>query len=112
VSLDTVVEAPILPEGGPGEGRPYVIVVGNEKGGSGKSTAAMHLIVALAKLDFKLGSIDLDARQQPVALYRQPPRARRRKRRGAGNALAPQRAALGARDPDGIRGRGARPPAP
>jgi chromosome partitioning protein len=52
VSLDTVGEAPILPEVGPGEGRPYVIVVGNEKGGSGKSTAAMHLIVALAKLDF------------------------------------------------------------
>jgi chromosome partitioning protein len=69
VSLDTVVEAPILPEGGPGEGRPYVIVVGNEKGGSGKSTAAMHLIVALAKLDFKLGSIDLDARQSSLSRY-------------------------------------------
>ncbi len=69
MSLDTIVDAPILPGGGPGEGRPYVIVVGNEKGGSGKSTTAMHLIVALAKLDFRLGSIDLDARQSTLSRY-------------------------------------------
>ena len=64
---------PILPEGrpggGPGEGRPYVIVVGNEKGGTGKSTTAMHLIVALIKLGYKLGSIDLDARQSSLSRY-------------------------------------------
>jgi chromosome partitioning protein len=69
LSLDTVVDAPILPEGGPGKGRPYVIVIGNEKGGTGKSTTAMHLIVALAKLGFKLGSIDLDARQSSLSRY-------------------------------------------
>jgi len=69
LSLDTVVDAPILPASGPGEGRPYVIVIGNEKGGTGKSTTAMHLIVALAKLDFKLGSIDLDARQSSLSRY-------------------------------------------
>jgi len=63
------VDEPILAEGGPGEGRPYVIVIGNEKGGSGKSTTAMHLIVALAKLDFKIGSIDLDARQSSLTRY-------------------------------------------
>ena len=40
-----------------------VIVLGNEKGGSGKSTSALHLIVALLKRGFKVGSIDLDARQ-------------------------------------------------
>ena len=69
MSLDTVVDAPVLPEGGPGEGRPYVIVIGNEKGGTGKSTTAMHLIVALAKLDFRLGSVDLDARQSSLSRY-------------------------------------------
>ncbi len=51
------------------EARPYVIVVGNEKGGTGKSTTAMHLIVALAKLGFTMGSIDLDARQSSLSRY-------------------------------------------
>ncbi len=44
-------------------GRPRIIVLGNEKGGSGKSTTAVHLIVALLKRGFSVGSIDLDARQ-------------------------------------------------
>jgi len=69
VSADTFVDDPLLPEGDPGRSRPYVIVIGNEKGGTGKSTTAMHLIVALAKLDFKLGSIDLDARQSSLSRY-------------------------------------------
>ncbi|MBV5326009.1 MAG: AAA family ATPase, partial [Rhodospirillaceae bacterium] len=42
---------------------PHIIVLGNEKGGSGKSTTAMHLIVALLAAGKKVGSIDLDARQ-------------------------------------------------
>ena len=69
MSLDTVVDAPILPEGDPGQDRPYIIVVGNEKGGSGKSTTAMHLIVALAKLGYDVGSLDLDARQSSLTRY-------------------------------------------
>jgi len=69
VSLETLTDLPILPEGGPGEGRPYVIVVGNEKGGSGKSTTAMHLIVALIKIGYKLGSIDLDTRQSSLSRH-------------------------------------------
>ena len=44
-------------------GGPRIIVLGNEKGGSGKSTVAAHLIVALLKRGFSVGSIDLDARQ-------------------------------------------------
>jgi chromosome partitioning protein len=40
-----------------------VIVLGNEKGGSGKSTTAMHLVVALLKAGHQVGAIDLDARQ-------------------------------------------------
>ncbi len=69
LSLDSVVDTPILPVSSPGKGRPYVIVIGNEKGGTGKSTTAMHLIVALAKIGFKLGSIDLDARQSSLSRY-------------------------------------------
>ncbi len=42
---------------------PRILVLGNEKGGSGKSTTAVHLIVALLKRGFSVGSIDLDARQ-------------------------------------------------
>ncbi|RDD62813.1 division plane positioning ATPase MipZ [Ferruginivarius sediminum] len=48
--------------GGSGGG-PHVIVLGNEKGGSGKSTTAMHLVVALMKDGHRVGTIDLDARQ-------------------------------------------------
>ncbi|MEE8189709.1 MAG: division plane positioning ATPase MipZ [Kiloniellales bacterium] len=53
----------------PGEPRPYIVVLGNEKGGTGKSTTAMHLIVALLQMGFKVGSIDLDARQQSLTRY-------------------------------------------
>lgn len=48
---------------------PHIIVLGNEKGGSGKSTTAMHLIVALLAAGRKVGSIDLDARQGSLSRY-------------------------------------------
>jgi chromosome partitioning protein len=41
-----------------------VIVVANEKGGSGKSTVAMHLAIALIKSGQRVATIDLDARQK------------------------------------------------
>lgn len=47
----------------------HVIVLGNEKGGSGKSTTAMHLIVALLKSGWKVGAMDLDLRQQSLIRY-------------------------------------------
>jgi chromosome partitioning protein len=47
----------------------HVIVVGNEKGGAGKSTVAMHLIVALLKQGRRVGAIDLDIRQRTLARY-------------------------------------------
>lgn len=53
----------------PGRRPPYVIVVGNEKGGTGKSTTAMHLIVSLLRLGYAVGSIDLDARQSTLSRY-------------------------------------------
>jgi chromosome partitioning protein len=49
--------------------RPHIVVLGNEKGGSGKSTTAMHLIVALLHDGYKVGSIDLDARQGTLSRY-------------------------------------------
>ncbi len=47
----------------------HVIVLGNEKGGSGKSTTAMHLFVALARAGKRVGAIDLDLRQQSFFRY-------------------------------------------
>lgn len=47
----------------------HVIVVGNEKGGSGKSTTAMHLIVALLSMGNRVGSLDLDGRQRTLTRY-------------------------------------------
>ncbi len=46
-----------------GDGRPHIVVLGNEKGGSGKSTTAMHVTVSLLKRGLSVGCIDLDARQ-------------------------------------------------
>lgn len=43
--------------------RARVIVLGNEKGGSGKSTCAIHLIVGLLRDGYRVAAIDLDARQ-------------------------------------------------
>ncbi|MEM0987585.1 MAG: division plane positioning ATPase MipZ [Pseudomonadota bacterium] len=51
------------------EPSPHVIVLGNEKGGSGKSTTAMHLFVALARQGHKVGAVDLDSRQQTFFRY-------------------------------------------
>ena len=45
------------------ERRAEVIVLGNEKGGSGKSTCALHLVVGLLRDGYRVGAIDLDARQ-------------------------------------------------
>ncbi len=50
-------------------GRAHVVVIGNEKGGSGKTTVAMHLAVGLMRLGFRVGSIDLDHRQQSLGRY-------------------------------------------
>ncbi len=43
--------------------RPRVVVLGNQKGGSGKSTTAMHLSVGLMQCGYSVGSVDLDGAQ-------------------------------------------------
>jgi len=47
----------------------HVIVVGNEKGGTGKSTLAMHLTVALMNFGQRVATIDLDSRQKTFTQY-------------------------------------------
>ncbi|MEZ5911321.1 MAG: division plane positioning ATPase MipZ [Paracoccaceae bacterium] len=47
----------------------HIIVVGNEKGGSGKSTTSMHVATALARLGFRVGALDLDLRQRSFGRY-------------------------------------------
>ena len=47
----------------------HIIVVGNEKGGAGKSTVAMHVATALARLGHAVGMIDLDLRQKTTSRY-------------------------------------------
>ena len=46
-----------------------VIVVGNEKGGSGKSTTAIHVAIALLRAGQKVATIDLDSRQKSLTHY-------------------------------------------
>ena len=47
----------------------HIIVVGNEKGGAGKSTVSMHVATALSRMGHKVGVIDLDLRQKTLARY-------------------------------------------
>ena len=47
----------------------HVIVLGNEKGGSGKSTTAMHVAVALLQSGQRVATIDLDSRQKSFTHY-------------------------------------------
>lgn len=47
----------------------HIIVVGNEKGGSGKSTTCMHVATALARSGFRVGALDLDLRQRTFGRY-------------------------------------------
>ncbi len=58
-----------------GSARAHVVVLGNEKGGSGKSTTAMHLFVALARAGKRVGAMDLDLRQQSFFRYLENRRA-------------------------------------
>ncbi len=58
-ALDSIVDKP----------RARVICLGNEKGGSGKSTTAMHIAIALMTMGKSVGALDLDSRQKSLARY-------------------------------------------
>ncbi len=51
----------------PGPAR--IIALGNEKGGSGKSTTAMHLIITLIQDGNRVAALDLDVRQATLTRY-------------------------------------------
>jgi chromosome partitioning protein len=51
------------------QARPRIIVVGNEKGGSGKSTTAMHILIALLLEGGRIAAIDLDGKQRTLTRY-------------------------------------------
>ncbi len=49
--------------------KPHILVFANEKGGTGKSTTAVHAAVALASTGHKVAAIDLDTRQKTMTRY-------------------------------------------
>ncbi|MDH5773133.1 MAG: division plane positioning ATPase MipZ [Rhodospirillaceae bacterium] len=53
----------------PTKAGPRIVVVGNEKGGSGKSTTAMHIAVNLLRDGASVACIDLDQRQGTISRY-------------------------------------------
>ena len=53
----------------PADRKARIIVVGNEKGGAGKTTISTHLIISLLALGFEVGSIDVDSRQLSLSRY-------------------------------------------
>ncbi len=48
---------------------PVVIVVGNEKGGAGKSTLAIHIVAGLLHAGKRVAIIDLDLRQRSMSRF-------------------------------------------
>ena len=65
----------------PNRPQPHRIVFANEKGGTGKSTTAVHVAVALAYQGAKVAAIDLDSRQRTLHRYLEN-RAETERRRG------------------------------
>jgi chromosome partitioning protein len=59
----------LLQAGQERSGSAHVVVLGNEKGGSGKSTTALHIAVALLKVGQRVATIDLDSRQKTFTRY-------------------------------------------
>jgi chromosome partitioning protein len=49
--------------------KPQVIVIGNEKGGAGKSTLAIHIVCGLLHAGRRVAIIDLDLRQRSMAHF-------------------------------------------
>ncbi|MQQ08476.1 AAA family ATPase [Epibacterium sp. SM1979] len=47
----------------------HIIVVGNEKGGAGKSTVSMHVATTLARTGHSVAVLDMDLRQRSLGRY-------------------------------------------
>ncbi len=68
MALQTETAALVPTPAGAGKSA-HAIVVGNEKGGSGKSTIAVHIAIALLKAGCRVATIDLDARQKTLTHF-------------------------------------------
>jgi chromosome partitioning protein len=79
-------------------GRAHVLVIGNEKGGSGKSTTAMHIVVALLQDGGRVATIDLDARQGTLTRYVEN-RAAHARRKGLDLPMSSHAAVAASSDP-------------
>jgi chromosome partitioning protein len=49
--------------------RSHIIILGNEKGGSGKTTLSAHIAIYLVREGLSVATIDLDARQRSLSRY-------------------------------------------
>jgi chromosome partitioning protein len=49
--------------------QPHFVVFANEKGGTGKSTTAVHTAVALAASGHRVAALDIDSRQRTLTRY-------------------------------------------
>jgi chromosome partitioning protein len=49
--------------------KPHIIVLGNIKGGSGKSTLSMHIAIGLLRAGRRVATLDLDFDQQSLTRY-------------------------------------------
>jgi chromosome partitioning protein len=69
MTVDLDARKPAAAAGESAPARAHVIVFGNEKGGTGKTTTAMHIAIALARMGKRVAAIDLDSRQKSFARY-------------------------------------------
>ena len=84
--------------------RAHVLVIGNEKGGSGKSTTAMHIVVSLLSDGARVATIDLDARQGTFTRYIEN-RAAYARRRDIALPLPEHQSVVASGDPADEKGR-------
>ena len=84
--------------------RAHVLVIGNEKGGSGKSTTAMHIVVSLLSDGARVATIDLDARQGTFTRYIEN-RAAYTRRRDIALPLPEHQSVVASGDPADEKGR-------
>lgn len=62
------IEADIGFASDPGSHR-KIVVLGNEKGGTGKSTTALHLAITSLYRGYRVGTLDLDSRQATLSRF-------------------------------------------